>query len=78
MPPAPATTAATNPFTISKSASPASLPNGGTATYTVLITNTSSFASSITRINDLLPTLYRIQDLRRLPVATSDHCPTSS
>jgi hypothetical protein len=31
----------TNPFTISKSASPSSLPTGGTVTYTIIITNPS-------------------------------------
>ena len=47
---------ATNAFQVSKSAAPAVLPNGGIVTYTVLITNTSSFNSSITSITDVLPT----------------------
>src|SRR5262249_16169584 len=45
----------TNAFTISKSASPTSLVSGGTATYTVTLTNTSSFDSSIDSFIDVLP-----------------------
>jgi uncharacterized repeat protein (TIGR01451 family) len=48
--------AATNPFTISKSASPTILPTGGTVTYTVTIQNTSAFDSRVDRIEDVLPT----------------------
>ncbi len=46
---------ATNAFQVSKSASPTVLPNGGTVTYTVLITNTSTFNTSISSIHDVLP-----------------------
>jgi hypothetical protein len=35
--------APSDPFVITKVASPTSLPNGGTATYTVTIANTSDF-----------------------------------
>jgi uncharacterized repeat protein (TIGR01451 family) len=46
----------TNPFTITKSASPATLPTGGIVTYTVTITNPSSYNAIIDRITDTLPT----------------------
>ncbi len=42
-------------FTIAKAAAPSSLPSGGTVTYTVTITNTSAFDSSIEKITDTLP-----------------------
>ena len=44
-----------DPFVITKTASPTSLPAGGTATYTVTIANTSSFDSSVDSIHDTLP-----------------------
>jgi uncharacterized repeat protein (TIGR01451 family) len=48
--------AATNPFTISKRVSPTTLPaGGGTVTYTVVVTNGSSFTSSISSLTDALP-----------------------
>jgi uncharacterized repeat protein (TIGR01451 family) len=47
---------ATNPFTISKRVSPTTLPaGGGTVTYTVVVTNGSSFTSSISSLTDALP-----------------------
>ncbi len=53
---APLYPAATNPFTTSKSASPTILPaGGGTVTYTVTISNPSSFPTIIDRITDVLP-----------------------
>ncbi len=47
--------APTNPFTITKSASPTNLPAGGTATYTVSVNNTSAYDAVIDRIVDVLP-----------------------
>jgi len=46
----------TNPLTITKSASPSFLPAGGIVTYTVVITNTSAFATKIDKIEDTLAT----------------------
>ena len=47
---------ATNPFTISKSVSPLTLPvGGGTVTYTVTISNPSSYSAIMDRITDVLP-----------------------
>ncbi|HEU0013994.1 MAG TPA: DUF11 domain-containing protein [Longimicrobium sp.] len=46
---------ATNPFTITKSASSTQLAAGGSVTYTITITNPSSFASVIDSIVDVLP-----------------------
>jgi len=49
---------ATNPFTITKTASPADFFNGtgGTATFTVTISNPSIYDSYIDKITDILPT----------------------
>jgi len=47
--------APSDPFAISKSVSPSSLPTGGTATYTVTVTNTSAFDASVDSITDVLP-----------------------
>jgi uncharacterized repeat protein (TIGR01451 family) len=46
---------ATNPFTVAKSATPTMLRGGGTATYTVTVSNPSSFAAEIDSIADVLP-----------------------
>lgn len=46
---------ATNPFTVAKSATPGTLRGGGTATYTVTVSNPSSFAAEIDSIADVLP-----------------------
>ncbi|KAB8140884.1 DUF11 domain-containing protein [Chloroflexia bacterium SDU3-3] len=51
----PSYTPPANPFTITKTVSPTSLPTGGTATYTVVIANPSAYASKIDRITDVLP-----------------------
>src|SRR6266545_5056816 len=45
----------TNVLTLAKSVSPASLPSGGTATYTVTITNPSSFITTLDSLTDTLP-----------------------
>jgi uncharacterized repeat protein (TIGR01451 family) len=47
--------APTNILTLAKSVSPASLPSGGTATYTVTITNTSAFDTTLDSLTDTLP-----------------------
>jgi uncharacterized repeat protein (TIGR01451 family) len=47
--------AATNAFTISKSANPAYLPAGGTVTYTVTVSNISNFSAFADQIVDDLP-----------------------
>lgn len=46
---------ATNPFTVSKTASPAVLSVGGTATFTVSVQNPSAFAAEVDSIVDVLP-----------------------
>ncbi len=46
---------ATNPFTVAKSVNPATLPGGGAVTYTVTVSNPSSFAAEIDSIADVLP-----------------------
>ncbi len=46
---------ASNPFTVGKSATPAVLSGAGTVTYTVTVTNPSSFAAEIDSIADDLP-----------------------
>ena len=46
---------ATNPFTVSKTAAPATLAAGGTATFTVTVSNPSAFAAEVDSIVDLLP-----------------------
>ncbi len=46
---------ATNPFGVSKSASPTTLVGGGTVTYTVSVSNPSSFTAEIDSISDVLP-----------------------
>lgn len=46
---------ATNPFTVSKSATPATLRGGGAATYTITVSNPSGFAAEIDSIADVLP-----------------------
>jgi uncharacterized repeat protein (TIGR01451 family) len=51
----PSFTPPTNPFTVSKSVSPANLPTGGTATYTVVVHNPSSYATTVEKITDVLP-----------------------
>lgn len=45
---------ATNPFTVAKSVTPSTL-SGGTVTYTVTVSNPSSFAAEIDSIADVLP-----------------------
>ncbi|MFL6194240.1 MAG: hypothetical protein ACJ75H_08720, partial [Thermoanaerobaculia bacterium] len=45
----------TNVLTLSKSASPTSLPSGGTTTYTVTITNPSAFDTTLDSLTDTLP-----------------------
>jgi uncharacterized repeat protein (TIGR01451 family) len=45
----------TNPFVITKSASSATLPTGGIVTYTVTVSNPSSYNAIIDRITDILP-----------------------
>ncbi|HEU0080272.1 MAG TPA: hypothetical protein VFQ76_21675, partial [Longimicrobiaceae bacterium] len=45
---------ATNPFTVAKSATPSTL-SGGTVTYTVTVSNPSSFVAEIDSIADALP-----------------------
>lgn len=48
---------ASNPFTLSKRVTPSILPvSGGVVTYTVTISNTSNFPSSLDRLDDQLPT----------------------
>jgi LPXTG-site transpeptidase (sortase) family protein len=44
-----------NPFTLAKSVSPTSFSNGGTAQYTVTVTNSSNYTSFIDKIVDVLP-----------------------
>jgi uncharacterized repeat protein (TIGR01451 family) len=51
----PAFPVSTNPFVITKSASSATLPTGGTITYTVTVSNPSSYNAIIDRITDILP-----------------------
>jgi len=46
---------ATNPFTITKSATPDRLPGGGKATYTITVSNPSAFPAEVDSIVDLLP-----------------------
>jgi uncharacterized repeat protein (TIGR01451 family) len=46
---------ATNPFTTTKTASPAALAAGGTVTYTIAVTNPSAFATAVDSIADVLP-----------------------
>ncbi len=48
--------ATTNAFTFMKSVDPINPPNGGTVTYTVLITNSSAFNTLLDAITDTLPT----------------------
>jgi uncharacterized repeat protein (TIGR01451 family) len=49
--------AATNSFSITKTATPNSLTNGGTVTYTITVKNNSpTFDARIDRITDVLPT----------------------
>jgi uncharacterized repeat protein (TIGR01451 family) len=45
----------TNPLTITKSASPTNLPSGGSTTYTVTVSNSSTYDSQIDKIVDVLP-----------------------
>lgn len=52
----PSLPSATNPFVVTKSATPTMLGCAGTATYTVTITNPSSFNSEVDSILDQLPT----------------------
>ncbi|HLL84691.1 MAG TPA: hypothetical protein VK420_18635, partial [Longimicrobium sp.] len=48
--------AASDPFVVTKTVSPAAVPAGGTVTFTVTITNTSpSFSSEVDSIVDVLP-----------------------
>ncbi len=49
--------APTNPFTISKTASPTSLPSGGTVTYTIIVQNTSAYDARLEKITDVLPAI---------------------
>jgi uncharacterized repeat protein (TIGR01451 family) len=77
----PVYTAPTNPFTISKSVSPANLPTGGTATYTVIITNPSIYASKIEKIVDLLPaglTFAAIGGASQVTAANSSSVPANT
>jgi uncharacterized repeat protein (TIGR01451 family) len=46
---------ATNPFSVTKTASPTQLPAGGTVTYTVVVTNPSAFTAEADSIVDVLP-----------------------
>jgi uncharacterized repeat protein (TIGR01451 family) len=46
---------ATEPFDVTKTASPAQLPAGGTVTYTIQVTNPSAFTSAVDSIVDVLP-----------------------
>lgn len=46
---------ATNPFVVTKSATPDRLPGGGKATYTITVSNPSSFPAEVDSIVDLLP-----------------------
>ncbi|HEX2205410.1 MAG TPA: hypothetical protein VHG91_19020 [Longimicrobium sp.] len=46
---------ATNAFAVSKTASPDRLASGGTVTYTVVVSNTSSFTAELDSIVDALP-----------------------
>ena len=46
---------ATNPFTVTKSVTPAAVASGSTVTYTVVISNPSSYASEADSIVDVLP-----------------------
>jgi uncharacterized repeat protein (TIGR01451 family) len=70
----------TNPFTINKSVSPANLPTGGTATYTVVINNPSVYASKIDEIIDVLPagvTFAAIGGASQVTAANSSRVPTA-
>lgn len=51
----PAPTPASTAFQVTKSVSPATLPGGGTATFTVSIANTSAWDAAIDSIVDVLP-----------------------
>jgi uncharacterized repeat protein (TIGR01451 family) len=76
----PTYTAPTNPFTISKSVSPTNLPTGGTATYTVVINNPSSYATTIDSITDVLPagvTFAAIGGASQVTAANSSSVPTA-
>ncbi len=46
---------ATNPFVVTKAATPEKMPTGGTATYAVTVSNPSAFASELDSIVDVLP-----------------------
>ncbi|HEX8211994.1 MAG TPA: hypothetical protein VF584_17590 [Longimicrobium sp.] len=46
---------ATNPFVVTKSVTPTAVPSGSTVTYTVVISNPSSYNSEVDSIVDVLP-----------------------
>jgi uncharacterized repeat protein (TIGR01451 family) len=76
----PAYPAPSNPFTISKSVSPSNLPAGGTATYTIVITNPSSYSTKIEQIVDVLPagvTFAAIGGASQVTAANSSSVPSS-
>jgi len=76
----PAYPVVTNPFTVSKSASPTNLPTGGTTTYTVVVTNPSAYAAKIDKIVDVLPsgfTFGAIAGASQVTAANSSSVPSA-
>ncbi|GAB4147091.1 MAG: hypothetical protein OHK0017_08390 [Patescibacteria group bacterium] len=71
---------AINSFTVSKTASTNSLPNGGTVIYTVNITNTSANTAILDQIQDVLPvgaTFVSIESDSDVTAANSASSPTN-
>ncbi|HEY0024677.1 MAG TPA: DUF11 domain-containing protein [Longimicrobium sp.] len=76
----PSLPAATNPFTVSKTATPRQLPAAGSVTYSVTITNPSAFASEMDSIIDQLPagmTYAALTAASGVTAANSGSVPTS-